>query len=116
MKDSDKESDSTYNRRRKKKYNKKKEISDSMSSDEEISKEKVISKSKESDFQDYKFINIKDIKNEITIILNLKTKNLQFLKQNEVIAEIHNINVEKSLSPAIFLYGKDDVVLIEGFS
>ena len=87
-----------------------------MSSDEEITKEKVISKSKENDFQDNKFNNIKYVKNEITIILNLKTKNLQFLKQNEVIAEINNINVEKPLSPAIFLYDKDDAVLIEGFS
>lgn len=73
-----------------------------MSSDEEITKEKVISKSKENDFQDNKFNNIKNVKNEITIILNLKTKILQFLKQNEVIAEINNINVENPLSHAIF--------------
>ena len=100
---------------------KKKEIS---SSEEDISesdkKKKKISsseeESEESKRKENKKQEIKKVTQEITLILNFEKKSLKFLKNNEIKGELSDINIDKPLFPAIFLYNTDDSIEIKGFS
>ena len=82
-----------------------------------MKKEKKIikEKGKDSDSEENKNLKFKEAKYELTIILNLEKKTLQFLRNNELKGEYTNISLEKSLTPAVFLYNENDTIEIEGF-
>ena len=90
---------------------------DSESEEEVFGKDKKISGSEEdSDESEDKKIEVKTVIQEITLILNFEKKSLKFLKSNEIKGEYSDINIEKPLFPAIFLYNTDDCLEIEGFN
>lgn len=60
--------------------------------------------------------NINNIKEEITVIFNLEKKLLQFTRDNQIIGEFSDINIDRPLFPAIFIYNRNDTVEIEGFN
>jgi len=60
--------------------------------------------------------NINNIKEEITVIFNLEKKLLQFTRDNQIIGEFSDINIDRPLFPEIFIYNRNDTVEIEGFN
>ena len=57
--------------------------------------------------------NLKKIKDEILIIMNVNKKSLKFIIDNEDKGESYtNIPIDKPLSPVVLLYNKDDSVEI----
>ena len=58
--------------------------------------------------------NLKVIKDEIIVVMNIKRRALKFIINNEDKGDSYtNIPIEKPLFPAIFLLDKDDSVSIE---
>ena len=57
--------------------------------------------------------NIKKIKDEIKIILNMEKRSLKFIIDNEDMGDSYNnIPIDKPLTPAILLYDSDDSIEI----
>ena len=54
--------------------------------------------------------------NYIIVIFNFEKNSLQFIRDNQIKGEFSDINMDKPLYPAIFLYNTDDTVEIEGFN
>ena len=102
-----------------KKEKKKCSDSEEEESSEPDKKKKKISSSEEdsegNERNEDKKIEIKNVTQEITIILNFEKKALKFLKNNEIKGELSDINIDKPLYPAVFLYNIDDRIKIEGF-
>ena len=102
-----------------KKEKKKCSDSEEEESSEPDKKKKKISNSEEdsegNERNEDKKIEIKNVTQEITIILNFEKKTLKFLKNNEIKGELSDINIDKPLYPAVFLYNIDDRIKIEGF-
>ena len=102
-----------------KKEKKKCSDSEEEESSEPDKKKKKISNSEEdsegNERNEDKKIEIKNVTQEITIILNFEKKTLKFLKNNEIKGELSDINIDKPLYPAVFLYNTDDCIKIEGF-
>ena len=71
--------------------------------------------SEENERNEDKKLEIKKVTQEITMILNFEKKSLKFLKNNEIKGELSDINIDKPLFPAVFLYNTDDCIKIEGF-
>jgi len=109
-----------------KKWDKKEEQKKERPKKEEKSKKEEKPKKEDSDedmglvdlFGDEKEIpnNINNIKEEITVIFNLEKKLLQFTRDNQIIGEFSDINIDRPLFPAIFIYNRNDTVEIEGFN
>ena len=109
-----------------KKSNRKKSKKEEESSDSDKKKKKSIKKSissKKESFSnsdsesDSESINKKhkNIREEITVILNFEEKKLKFMKNNELIGEYNDIIIDKPLFPAVFLYNLNKNIEIEGF-
>ena len=120
-----KKSDSrSYSKEKKKKRNlssdskEKKKISDSSSNSE--SEEKSILSDRRCKRYPKKFKAQKKSKsnenNYIIVIFNFEKNLLQFIRDNQIKGEFSDINMDKHLCPAIFLYNTDDTVEIEGFN
>ena len=60
--------------------------------------------------------NINNIKEEITVIFNFEKKLLQFIRDNQIRGEFSDINIDRPLFPAIFIYNRNDTVEIDGFN
>ena len=60
--------------------------------------------------------NINNIQEEITVIFNFEKKLLQFIRDNQIRGEFSDINIDRPLFPAIFIYNRNDTVEIEGFN
>ena len=57
--------------------------------------------------------NIKKIKDEIKIIMNMEKRSLKFIIDNEDMGDSYNnIPIDKPLTPAILLYDNDDSIEI----
>jgi len=120
-----KKSDSrSYSKENKKKRNlssdskEKKKISDSSSNSE--SEEKSILSDRRCKRYPKKFKAQKKSKsnenNYIIVIFNFEKNSLQFIRDNQIKGEFSDINMDKPLCPAIFLYNTDDTIEIEGFN
>jgi len=118
-KKSKKEESSDSEKKCKKDERKKKEESESEEEDFGKDKKMPISEedSEESEKNEDKNIEEdEEVIQEIIVILNFEKKSLKFLKNNEIKGEYSDINTDKPLFPAIFLYNTHDCIKIEGFN
>ena len=75
--------------------------------------EKIIDGNSDKD----KNMELEEIKAEMTVVLNLEKKKMQFIKDNKLKGEFKDIKIDKDIQhfPGVFLYNKNDSVKIEGF-